>query len=147
MTMDTSSRWTAADLGAAMVAHYTSTAKGWRNRSDGVDGPAAYRDGDNPASFRIVEARGVAMDARAGRSFNAKQYAEEIIGCTLPEMMERYGRGAPPRVSAEAPSAGFPPADEVAQLWGLAVPVDEVPEVASSMGAVGSMRDVSPMPA
>lgn len=131
--------WTAADLGAAMIAHYTSTTKAWRKRSDGVEGVAAYRDGDNEAAFRIVEARGVAMDARRDRTFSAKQYAEDLAGVDLRTFMAQWGRSssAPRPAPAPARTETFPPAAEVLELLAACVDVDREPRAAAWVASRG----------
>jgi hypothetical protein len=133
--------WRVDELGRAMIEHYTSTwPKGWRVRADGVEGAAHFRDGDNESAFRIIEARGVAMDARRGRSYSAKQYAEEIAGCSLVDLMARFGRASSTPTAAK-PQREQPTARNIAPearaLWASAIAVDEDGEASAWLRSRG----------
>lgn len=104
-TTTTREEWTGAKLGDAIAAHYCANAKGWRRKLNGdPEGPAVYRGGDNEASFRVFIDKGCAVDARKSRTFNARQYAEEIAGCSLVEFMARWSNvAAPPKAKPSTP--------------------------------------------
>ena len=101
----------ASQLGAAMVAAARSNAASFLQRRDGsVEFNAWWRGGEH-LKVRVWPDRATWKDIKSSVGGGARDFAQAALGCSLAEMLERYGSGE------VQPAARAPVAVERRSLW------------------------------